>query len=143
MTEIGVVKESSENKAVIVIARHSACKKCGVCKIGADEKTVIAQASNFIGAKAGDKVEVELSFKTLMSASFIIYVIPLVMFFIGCVIGFYFITIQSLGSNNPVVSFTAGCVFLIATYLIIRRVDKAGKFKNKYNMNIVKIINED
>ncbi len=143
MIETGIVKESYDNKATIIIQRHSACKKCGVCKIGTDEKTVVTQASNFIGAKAGDRVEVELSFGTLMSASLIIYIIPLLMFFIGCVIGFYLITIHSFGANNPIVSFIGGCIFLIVTYLIIRKMDRMGKFRNKYNMDIVKIIEKD
>lgn len=143
MIETGIVKESHDNMASIIIQRHSACKKCGVCKIGTDEKTVIAQASNHIGAQVGDRVEVELSFGTLMSASLIIYVIPLIMFFIGCVIGFYLITIHSLGTNNPIVSFAVGCIFLVTTYFIIRKMDRMGKFQNKYNMNIVKIFDED
>ncbi len=136
MIETGIVQEVFDNKAKISIQKHSACKKCGVCKYDAESKMVTAEAVNNIGAKEGDEVEVQMSFDVLMSASLIVYIIPLIMFIIGCVIGFYLIS-----PNNPIVSFIIGLVFIIITYFIIRMFDRRGKFKKKYTMHITKIIN--
>jgi len=138
MIEKGIVKEIFENKANVVIKKHSACKKCGVCKYDNDEKTVIAQAINNVGAKEGDEVEVSLSFGVLLSASLIAYIIPLIMFVLGCALGFYV-----LSTNNPVISFITGLVFIMIAYFAIRSIDKKGGFKKKYTMKITKIINSE
>ncbi|NMC57764.1 MAG: SoxR reducing system RseC family protein [Eubacteriaceae bacterium] len=135
MIETGIVKEVFENKAKISIQKHSACKKCGVCKYDAESKMLTAEAVNNIGAKEGDEVEIAMDFDVLMSASLIAYIIPIIMFIIGCVLGFYLIS-----PANPILSFIVGLIFIAITYLIIRMFDKRGKFKKKYSMQITKII---
>lgn len=135
MIETGIVKEVFENKAKISILKHSACKKCGVCKYDAESKMLTAEALNNIGAKEGDEVEIAMDFDVLMSASLIAYIIPIIMFIIGCALGFYLIS-----PANPVISFIVGLIFITITYLIIRMIDKRGKFKKKYSMQITKII---
>jgi sigma-E factor negative regulatory protein RseC len=137
MIEVGTIKEIYGNKAKVQIKKHSACKKCGVCKYDVDEKLVIAEAENAAGAKIGDEVEVQMDFDVLLSASLIAYIIPITVFIIGCVIGFYLIS-----DNNPIVSFAAGLVFIAGAYVVIKFFDRKGKFKKKYSMKITKIISE-
>lgn len=135
MIETGIVKEVFENKAKISIQKHSACKKCGVCKYDAESKTLTAEAVNNIGAKEGDEVEVAMDFDVLMSASLIAYIIPLIMFIIGCAVGFYLIS-----PANPIIALIVGIVFITITYFVIKMFDKRGRFKKKYSMQITKII---
>lgn len=141
MIEEGIVKEVKQDKAFVEIVRSSACKKCGACQIDPEEKVVIAHAVNAAGAKEGDRVEVELNFEAVMSASLIVYIIPLIAFFLGSILGFYGVRIGSLGPQNPVIALGMGSVFIAATYWIIKSLDRKGKFGKKYNMKIVRILN--
>ena len=143
MIEQGIVKKTIKDKALVEIVRSSACKKCGACQIDPEEKVVIAHATNSAGAKTGDTVEVELNFEAVMSASLIVYIIPLVAFFLGSLIGFYGIRIGAKGPENPVIALLTGLVFIAIAYLIIKVLDKKGRFGRKYNMKVVRIINSD
>lgn len=140
MLEVGKVIQIGEGQATVEIKRNAACGKCGMCQISEDKKMVLAQPRNAIGAKVGDTVKVEMEFSSLMKASIIAYLVPLVFFLAGCVIGFYKINIAGLGFAHPVVAFCTGLVFLAASYGIIKLLDYRGAFRTRYTMDIIEII---
>ncbi len=117
-------------------------QKCGACQVDPEEKVVIAHATNSAGAKTGDTVEVELNFEAVMSASLIVYIIPSLRFF-GHSHRVFGIRIGAKGPENPVIALLAGLVFIAIAYLIIKILDKKGRFGRKYNMKVVRIINSD
>ncbi len=140
MIEEGIVKEVRQDRAFVEIIRSSACKKCGACQIDPEEKVVIAHAINAAGAKAGDRVEVELNFDAVMRASLIVYIIPLIMFFIGSIIGFYWVRISAAGPQNPVIALACGVVCIAVAYGVIKTMDRKGKFGKKYNMKVIRVL---
>lgn len=57
------------------------CKKCGICKMMGDK--VFVDAINEIGAKIGERVEVEIEPKSVLWATFLLFIAPLIGLFLG------------------------------------------------------------
>ena len=78
-----------EHTAEVIRIRESACSgdchKCSGC--GAAQETLVFQAENSIGAKAGELVIVESATKPVLKAAAVLYLVPLVLFFAGYLIG--------------------------------------------------------
>ena len=90
MEQLVRVKETFPNgTATVLLVRESACSgdchKCSGC--GAAKETMLFTADNPIGAGRGDLVKVESATGPVMKAAVVLYVIPLVLFFLGYWLG--------------------------------------------------------
>lgn len=90
MEQLVRVKEVFDNgTADVLLVRESACSgdchKCSGC--GAAKETMIVRAQNPIHARRGDLVKVESATGPVMKAAVVLYVIPLVLFFLGYYLG--------------------------------------------------------
>ena len=78
-----------DGTAEVLLVRESACSgdchKCSGC--GAAKETMIFTAKNAINASRGDLVKVESATGPIMKAATVLYVIPLVLFFLGYYLG--------------------------------------------------------
>ena len=86
MTQIAKVERILRGgKAEVSVPRKSACghdcESCSGC--GMTGSSVHALARNPIGAEAGQQVVVESSTKRLLSVMLVVYMIPILLFFIG------------------------------------------------------------
>ena len=142
MNTVAYVKEVKGKYAVVEAQRKSACdgchknengEGCAMCKIFGGEATLRANARNPVGAKVGDKVEIESSSARMLSYALIVFILPLVL----C-IAVYFIAAALIGGEALpaalavaafIVSF--GIVAVISRFWISKRCD----------IEIVKIIN--
>ena len=79
----------NDGTADVIHVRESACSgdchKCSGC--GAARETVIFTAGNPIGARPGDLVRVESSTAPVLKAAVVLYVLPLLLFFLGYGLG--------------------------------------------------------
>ncbi|MBQ3192288.1 MAG: SoxR reducing system RseC family protein [Oscillospiraceae bacterium] len=90
MEQLVRVKEThNDGTATVLLVRESACSgdchKCSGC--GAAKETMLFEAANPIGARRGDIVKVESATGPVMKAAVVLYVIPLVLFFLGYYLG--------------------------------------------------------
>lgn len=78
-----------DGTAAVIHVRESACSgdchKCSGC--GAAKEAVIFTADNPIGAVPGDLVKVESSTAPVLKAAAVLYVLPLILFFLGYYLG--------------------------------------------------------
>ncbi len=78
-----------DSMAEVVRIRESACSgdchKCSGC--GAAQQTVLLTAKNPIGARPGDMVVVSSETKTVLKAAAVLYMVPLVLFLAGYLLG--------------------------------------------------------
>ena len=86
MTQIATVERILDaDHAEISVPRKSACghdcEECAGC--GVSGASVYARASNPIGAQPGQKVVVESSTKKMLRIVVLVYLIPVVLFFVG------------------------------------------------------------
>ena len=86
---VRVRKVHNDGTATVIHLRESACSgdchKCSGC--GAAKEAVVFTADNPIGAKAGELVKVESSTAPVLKAAVVLYVLPLVLFFLGYWLG--------------------------------------------------------
>lgn len=79
----------SDGTATVIHIRESACSgdchKCSGC--GAAKEAVVFTAANPIGADVGDFVKVESDSAPVLKAAVVLYVLPLVLFFLGYWLG--------------------------------------------------------
>lgn len=76
----GIVIELSNHVAKVKVARHGDCENCGACP---GNNAMVLEVNNAIGAKKGDHVVFELKDTNMLKAAFIVYVLPLILIFIG------------------------------------------------------------
>ena len=116
-----------DGTAKVVVIRESACSgdchKCSGC--GAAKETLIFEAVNTIGAKPGEVVLVKSDSAPVLAGAAILYMIPLVTFFLGYLLG----EVWEMGSLIGCIGFALG--FLPAA-LYDRLV--AGKKKTVYTI---------
>ena len=86
---VRVRQTHDDGTAAVIHIRESACSgdchKCSGC--GAAKEAVIFTADNPIGAVPGDLVKVESSTAPVLKAAVVLYVLPLVLFFLGYWLG--------------------------------------------------------
>ena len=102
----------NDGTADVIHVRESACSgdchKCSGC--GAAKEAVVFTADNPIGAKRGDLVKVESSTAPVLKAAVVLYVLPLVLFFLGYWLG----TLPgTFGTIGGVLGFMLGVVIVI------------------------------
>ena len=77
------------NMARVAVIRESACSgdchKCSGC--GAAKQTVLFDAVNAIGAKPGELVIVKSESGPVLAGAAVLYMVPLVLFFLGYFLG--------------------------------------------------------
>ena len=109
---VRVRQTHDDGTAAVIHIRESACSgdchKCSGC--GAAKEAVIFTADNPIGAVPGDLVKVESSTAPVLKAAVVLYVLPLVLFFLGYWLG----TLPgTFGTIGGVLGFMLGVVIVI------------------------------
>ena len=121
LTEEGIVRESKDGIATIVISDSENCKECTAklyCKPGNSNERSLTVKDNF-GVIAGDRVRVSIHGSQVLRVSFLIYGIPLILMLAGLFIGMQFFQI-----HKELIS-TIFAVGLVSIYvLIIHFIDK-------------------
>ena len=89
MQETGKVINIDKGNAFIEFKRTAACGKCHACGMLSGQGSVTVKAPNDVGAKVGDRVEVEFSTKNALGTSAIAYLVPLAFLVAGLLIGLF------------------------------------------------------
>lgn len=86
---VRIKKTFDDGTAQVIHIRESACSgdchKCSGC--GAAKEAVVFTADNRIGAKTGDVVKVVSETAPVLKAAVVLYLIPLIFFFLGYYLG--------------------------------------------------------
>jgi len=132
--EEGIVKESRDGFATVIISGSDHCEECTAklyCKPGnSNERSLIA--SDPYGAKSGDKVRVSIKGSKLISASFLLYGIPLILLLSGLLIG-----MQIFTGNKEFYSTLLSLVLILLYILEAYMISKKSKQKISSHPEIV------
>ena len=100
-----------DGRADIILVRESACSgdchKCSGC--GAVQQKMIFQARNPIGARPGDLVTVESASGPVLKAAAMLYMLPLVLFIAGYLVGMQW----SMGGLIGALAFALSIVLIV------------------------------
>ena len=138
-----VMSLTEDNRATIMIERHTSCKKCGVCNLGMlrnNEKTV--EVTNTVNASTGDFVLLGVKSGAVLKASFILYMIPLFALVAGLIGGN--IWAEEIGMEPDVLSVLLGLPLMILAFIVIRLYDNSIRNKEtSFNPYIIRIADEE
>ena len=134
-TEQGLVIEVIDNIVNIKVGRHSDCSNCGACP-GSD--SVIISANNKIGAKVGDKVTFEMREDNVLKGAFIVFVLPLIIAFIGVLLGGFIG--KYMGFNINVSQVIGGIAAFLLSMIFVKLFDRAATISEKSKPEIISIL---
>ena len=125
---VRVRKVNPDGTAQVLHVRESACSgdchKCSGC--GAAKEALLFTACNPIGARPGELVKVESATAPVLKAAAVLYVVPLLLFFLGYYLG----TLPgSFGVLGGILGFCIG-IALVVVY------DRKGVKKNDFEYTI-------
>jgi sigma-E factor negative regulatory protein RseC len=103
----------------------------------------MVEAENTIGAKVGDKVAFTANARAILRAGAAIYLLPLIAFIAGVVIGQVYTDMVSPKWNADLVSAIVGFAFLLATYVALYIYNKKTKDENTYTPKITRVIGHE
>lgn len=132
MKEEGFVKSVSGEICEVIVKRKSACgENCASCKAGCEAREHLCTAKNFIGAKVGDKVFLEMDSKKVLKSAFLVYILPILVFLA------VFVIADGQGLNELVSAICAAVGGVIA-FLCVSIYAKSRK--NDYIPDVIEII---
>jgi len=141
-TEQGVVIKISAGAAWVKTNKTGACKECSArasCHSSGGGEEVEVEVINEVGAKVGDRIVLSLETGSLLKATFLLYVFPILLLIAGAVIGQE--TASYLDLNPSGFAAAAGFSFFFAALLIVKiKANQLAK-KNQYRPKIIKILN--
>ena len=105
---------------------------------GDSEKEV--KAVNEAGARVGDRIVLSFKTSSLLKASFLLYVLPVLFLIVGAVVGHRLAAVFNL--NSSALSAVAGFLFFFsAVWLIKSKVNQLAR-KDEYQPKIIKIVKQ-
>ncbi|HHX48901.1 MAG TPA: SoxR reducing system RseC family protein [Clostridiales bacterium] len=134
MEEIGVVyKVSKSNFATVRFDRRTACENCNMCLKPREQNYVELKIKNTINAKEGDKVKVMMSNKAVITASLLVYIVPLIIFGIAL-----FASSKLKLWLSLLISFLS----LVLSFIMIFIIDKIIRNKSNFTPKMIEIIRD-
>jgi sigma-E factor negative regulatory protein RseC len=140
-TEQGIVIRINSEATWVKTVRTSACEGCsakGSCHTVGGGQDMEVKALNEAGAQVGDRIVLSFANTSLLKATFLVYVFPIILLIVGAALGQ---TLAPLMALNPsVLSVLLGFSFFFGALLIVKvRASQMAK-KNAYQPKIVKIL---
>jgi len=139
-TEKGTVTKLDSTATYVKTTKTSACESCAAkdsCHTLGGGKEMEVEVINTIGAKEGDEVVMSLETSSLIKASFLIYVFPILCMIAGAVIGQEIVPNYNLSA--AVWSLVLGFLFFFLAFLIVRLMGNKLSEKEKYRPKIIRI----
>lgn len=134
-----VINEAGKNVVEVSILKHTACGDCGACSYGKENLNATVMADNKIGAKPGDKVELDLQDQNVLSAAFIAYVIPLITLvasisILNKVLGMF------IASNVELIAALIGIALTAVVYVVIKSYDQKFADSKRFFPKVTRVI---
>jgi len=136
--EQGVVVSTSGLMAEVQFTKGPQCEGCHACdgfRSNKDLGSLLAR--NAVGARPGDRVEVEIAPSVLLTSAFLVFIFPLV----GMVLG-YVVATTLLGASQSL-GVLAAFVGLAAALVSLRLYDRAFASKKNATPVIVRTVTDE
>jgi sigma-E factor negative regulatory protein RseC len=140
-TEQGIVIKTNSRAAWVKTVKSGNCAGCsarGSCHAMGGEDEMAVKAINEAGARVGDQIVLSIKTSSLLKATFLLYVFPILLLIIGAAVG------QEMAPKfdfNPSgLSAIMGLTFFFAALLIIKTTANKLARKNEYRPKIIKIL---
>lgn len=140
-TEQGVVLRTDSETAWVKTVRSSACEGCTAresCHTTGSGRDMEVKAINLAGAGAGDRIVLTFETASLLKATFLIYVFPIILMIAGALLGQ--VLAPHIEISPSALSALLGFAFFFTALFIIKaRANKMAQ-RNAYQPKITKIL---
>lgn len=130
--------------AWVKIMRTGACESCSSrdsCHVGKGGATDEVEAVNSIKARIGDRIQVTVATGSLMKATFLLYLFPILCMIMGGMAG-QWLSLQ-MGMRGSVLSVLLALVLLVVAMVIVRAKGRRMGTKSNYRPRILRVIGHD
>jgi sigma-E factor negative regulatory protein RseC len=143
-TEKGIVIKIDSSTARVRTTKSSECQSCTArhsCSATAAGGNMEVDAVNAVGAQVGDRILLYFETGSLLKATFLLYIFPILGMLLGATIGHWFSLKNGMNPSAPAAA--TGFLFLILSFLIVR--SKANKLaqNNHYRPKIIKVLGHE
>lgn len=128
-----VLEIKSNNTAKVMLYKHAKCHGCGSCNKHMHPGSIF-ETENTINARVGDMIDVNVRKAFSLVEFLVVYVLPIVMFFIGLSIG-----ILVFKSPNKE-ALAIGLAFAFLVFAIIINILYKKNYQPKYAVSMIKRI---
>jgi len=118
-----VVELKGKQVALVLCQKSSFCEHCASmesCQVGSDNRSMLVEANNALGAAVGDQVRLVTSSRTFLQSSFLLYIVPLLFLIAGAVSGQFVAGLMENGPDPNLMSAIIGTAFLAGSFVLIR-----------------------
>lgn len=140
-TEQGIVLRTDSQTAWVKTVRSSACDGCsakGSCHAMGGGRDMEVKAINTAGARVGDRIVLSFETPSLLKATFLIYVFPIILLIGGAGLGQ--ILAPAIDLNSSALSVLLGFTFFFIALIFVKtRANKMAK-KQAYQPKVIKIL---
>jgi sigma-E factor negative regulatory protein RseC len=142
--EDGIVfKIGVAGTAWVRTTRSSACESCssrGTCKGDGPGKEMEVEAINTADARVGDQIVLNIKTTSLLKATFLLYVFPILAMLAGAIIGQWIADMRGSDPSAMAALFAFG--FFGLAFVVIRFTGRRLAKDNSYKPEIIKIRNQ-
>jgi sigma-E factor negative regulatory protein RseC len=146
--EEGLVTKLGSHGAVptawIKIVRSGACESCSSrhsCSAGKGDQNQEVEAVNDVHARAGDRIQVAMATGSLLKATFLLYLFPVLCMIVGGLIGHW--ASENLHFQGSWLSVVLSMAFLALAMTLVRIKGRRMGTDKAYQPRIVRIIGRD
>ncbi len=138
LVETGRVAKIVQGKVMVEVVKGTACAECHVgcaCDLGKSVRTV--EANDPLGVHVGQFVQVSIPNDSVLRASFVVYIIPLLALIVGTLVG------QSVGKTFGIQNafeILGGFGCLAISFLFVRFYNNIFKLQIRNQPVITKIV---
>ena len=140
-TEQGIVIKTTSGSAWVKTVKSADCKGCtarGACHSQGNSAQMEVEALNEAGAKVGDRIVLLFETSSLLKATFLLYVFPILLLMIGAFCGQE--VAPHLDINPSCFAVITGFSFFVAAVLFIKVRANRMALKKEYRPKIIKIL---
>ncbi|MGQ9603708.1 MAG: SoxR reducing system RseC family protein [bacterium] len=116
MRNYGLVRAIEGKFVEVVIPKGGECKNCGACIVYASDHTSVVRAINPVGAKIGDRVEIEIHPRDVVFGAFFVFIFPLL---VGALSGLMGFLIGRRIEHAYLIAAVLGAIGLLSSFLIV------------------------
>jgi sigma-E factor negative regulatory protein RseC len=140
MGETGVVVGVQGEQALVELEASKECESCGAC-LYTETGRMVAPIANSLKAGVGDVVRISIEPKLVLAAAFIVYMMPIIFFFLGYGVSMWLGRV--LNQAPETFGMVGGGLFLIASFVLVRHLDKRAKITRRFEPKMYAIIRKN
>ena len=141
MFEAGYVSSVDGDILHVDFERSSMCDKCGACEMS--EHGMHLDVRNTVDAKVGDYLIVSLPARKILTASLLVYGIPLVFLLLGLYLGTLLPGLLHTDWNTDLCAAACGILLCAAIFLILRLFEPRLAKKGSFTPQILSVMTEE